>query len=136
MEKIYRDKDPINKIGHDGPGRVRKEHAGSGAPAKYQGIGNERKVNPRVDQEGGSRAEYAGTRGEIGPGHSHLSHATKELEAQHPHHHSVGGVHHTTEHLRHVPMHGMKTGHRHENSAHMEPGRSHAHPDHNYRDLK
>lgn len=113
-------------------GRVLHDRGTSSKPSKFEGIGNEKHENVRGAQEGGDRAEAAG----MGPGHSHLGHATAELRAQHPHHHSVGGVHHTADHIRHVPMHGMGVESRHGHSARMSPGRSHGHPEHNHRDLK
>ena len=87
-------------------GRVLHDRDTSSKPAKYEGIGNEKHENVRGAQEGGSRAEAAGTRRSEGPGSSHLGHATAELRSQHPHHHSHGGIHHTSDHIRHEPMHG------------------------------
>lgn len=47
----------------------------------------------------------------IGPGHTGLSGATRELKAQHPIAYSDHGPHHgTTHHVRHQPLHGMKPG--------------------------
>ena len=117
-------------------GRVLHDRGTSSKPSPPTGIGNEKHENVRGVQEGGSRAEAAGTRGDLGPGTSHLSHATAELHAQHPHHHSVGGVHHTTDHMRHVPMGGLEVGSRHRNSAHMHKGPSHGHPAHERKELK
>ena len=111
-------------------GRVLHDRGTSARPSPPTGVGNERKPDVRGAQEGGSRAEGAGV------GHSHLSHATAELHAQHPHHHSVGGVHHTTDHMRHLPMGGMGAPGRHHNSAHMHAGHSHSHPEHSHKDLK
>ena len=108
-------------------------------PPAAKGGGNEvgsTKADVRGTQEGGSAAEARGTKSSIGPGHGHISGAVKELHSQHPHHHSVGGVHHTTDHIRHVPMHGLAVESRHEHSAHMRPGKSHGHPEHDERDLK
>ena len=34
-------------------------------------------------------------------GHTGLKHAVEELHEQHPHHHSVGGIHGTKDHVRH-----------------------------------
>ncbi len=103
----------------------RPAHAGS----EHHAAGAERPVSPRVVQEGGSAAEARGAK--PGPGHSHLSHAVHELHIQHPHHHSVGGVHHTDDHHRHIPMHGLEVGssHRHHAKHHETPS-GHAHPQH------
>ena len=90
---MNKEKNPYGKALHD---RGTKD-----VPAKYEGVGNERKADVRGAQEGGSRAEAAG----MGPGHSHLGGAVKELREQHPHHHSEGGIHHTSDHIRHVPHH-------------------------------
>ena len=92
---------------HNPYGRVLHDRDTSSKPSPPTGIGDERKPNPKGAQEGGSRAEAAGTRGELGPGHSHLGHAAEELHKQHPHHHSHGGIHHTSDHIRHEP-HGAK----------------------------
>ena len=85
-------------------GRVLHDRGTSSKPSPPTGVGNEKHENVRGAQEGGSRAEAAG------PGKSHLSHATEELHRQHPHHHSEGGIHHTTDHIRHerpeVKYHG------------------------------
>ena len=121
---------------HNPYGKVTHDRGTADRPAKYAGIGNEKHPNVKGAQEGGSRAEAAGTRGDLGPGHSHLRVATRELEAQHPHHHSVGGVHHTDDHVRHLPMGGLGAPGRHHNSAHMHAGRSHEHPEHSHKDLK
>jgi hypothetical protein len=43
---------------------------------------------------------------EMGRGTS-LKGAMKELHDQHPHHYADGGIHGTTDHIRHEPMHGM-----------------------------
>src|SRR5208282_1343350 len=89
-------------------GRVLHDRDTSSKPAPPTGVGNERHENVRGTQEGGSKAEAT----EMGPGRSHLSHATEELHRQHPHHHSEGGIHHTTDHIRHerpeVKYHGSK----------------------------
>jgi hypothetical protein len=82
---------------NDPYGRVLHDRDTSSKPSPATGVMNERKPNVRGAQEGGSRAEGA----DMGPGKSHLSHATEELKRQHPHHHSEGGVHHTTDHIRH-----------------------------------
>jgi hypothetical protein len=81
--------DPYGKVLHD--------RDTSSKPSPPAGVANERKPNLKGTQEGGSRAEAA----DMGPGKSHLRHATEELKRQHPHHHSEGGVHHTTDHIRH-----------------------------------
>ena len=62
------------------------------------GVGNERKADMAGAMDGGSRAEAGGM------GHTHIGHAVKELERQHPHHHSKGGIHGTTDHHRHEHM--------------------------------
>lgn len=80
-------------------GRVLHDRDTSAKPSPPTGVGGERKENIRGVQEGGSRAEAAG----MGPGRSHLGHAVEELHSQHPHHHSIGGIHHTEDHIRHVP---------------------------------
>ena len=121
----------ISKVS-DPYGKVLHDRDTSSKPSPAAGVGDEHRENVRGAQEGGSAAEAAG----MGPGKSHLGHAVEELHAQHPHHHSVGGIHHTTDHIRHVPMHGLAVESRHENSAHMKPGPSHGHPEHNSRDLK
>jgi hypothetical protein len=70
-------------------------------------IGNETKADVKGTQEGGSRAE--GANSPIGS--TKLSHAVKELHSQHPIHHSDHGPHHgRTDHIRHEPLHGMKSG--------------------------
>lgn len=76
-------------------GRVLHDRDTLSRPSPPAGVGNEKHENVRGAQEGGSRAEAAG------PGKSHLHHAAEELRSQHPHHHSMGGVHHTTDHIRH-----------------------------------
>lgn len=119
---MMKERDPAGKVLHD--------RDTSSRPSPPAGIGDEKRPNVRGAQEGGSEAEAAG------PGKSHLGHAVEELHSQHPHHHSVGGVHHTTDHIRHVPMHGLAVESRHEHSAHMRPGKSHGHPEHDERDLK
>ena len=123
--------DKITKIAGDGPGRVWHERTG-GALAKYEGVGNEKRPDLKGTQEGGSRMEAA----DMHVGHSHLGHAVAELHAQHPHHHSVGGVHHTQDHIRHKPLHAMEEGGRNEYSARMHPGSSHRHPEHKSKHLK
>ena len=85
--------------GHDSYGKVAHDRDTPDRPAKYAGVGNERKPDVRGAQEGGSVAEAGGH-----VGHTHLRHAVHELHEQHPHHHSAGGIHHTKDHLRHEPM--------------------------------
>jgi len=117
-------------------GRVLHDRDTSSKPSPPTGVENERHPNVKGAQGGGSRAEAAGTRGDLGPGHSHLGAATAELRSQHPHHHSVGGIHHTDDHMRHLPMGGLGAPGRHHHSAHMHEGRSHGHPEHERKDLK
>jgi hypothetical protein len=124
-------KNGMSKVA-DPAGRVLHDRGTSAKPSPPTGVGNERKPDVRGTQEGGSAAEAAG----IGPGKSHLSHATAELHAQHPHHHSMGGVHHTTDHIRHLPMHGLGVESRHQHSGKMAAGASHAHPEHRSHEMK
>ena len=119
-------------IDKEGPGRVLHDRDTSAAPSKYEGIGNERKPDLKGTQGGGSRAEAA----DMHVGHTHLGHAVAELHAQHPHHHSMGGVHHTSDHIRHTPMHAMEAGGRNEYSERLHAGTSHAHPEHRSSHLK
>jgi hypothetical protein len=97
-DRASKERDPAGKVLHD--------RDTSSKPSPPAGIENERHENVRGAQEGGSRAEAAG------PGRSHIGHAVEELHRQHPHHHSEGGVHHTTDHIRHeraeVKYHGHK----------------------------
>ncbi len=84
-------------------------------PAASKGgseVGNETKANVRGVQEGGSRAEARGSVPHTsGPGETRLSGATSELRSQHPIHHSDHGPHHgRTDHIRHIPLHGMSPG--------------------------
>lgn len=84
-------------------------------PAASKGgseVGNETKANVRGVQEGGSRAEARGSVPHTsGPGETKLHHAMHELKSQHPIHHSDHGPHHgRTDHIRHVPLHGMSPG--------------------------
>jgi len=112
-------------------GRVLHDRGTSSKPSPPAGVGNEKHENVKGAQGGGSRAEAAG----MGPGETHLGHAVAELHSQHPHHHSVGGVHHTEDHIRHLPMGGLGAPERHKHSAHMHEGRSHRHPEHSHEDL-
>lgn len=89
---IAKEKDPYGRVLHG-----RDTSAKASPPT---GVANERKPDMKGTLEGGSRAEGA----EMGPGRSHLGHATAELHKQHPHHHSEGGIHHTSDHVRHEPM--------------------------------
>ena len=95
---ISKERDPYGKVLHD--------RDTSSRPSPPTGVANESKPNMRGAMEGGSREEADGK----GPGKSHLGHATEELHRQHPHHHSMGGIHHTTDHIRHerpeVKYHG------------------------------
>ena len=84
---------------HDPYGKVTHARTTGDRPSPPTGVGNESKPDMKGTQEGGSRAE--GARGHVG--HTHLSHAAAELHRQHPHHHSEGGIHHTSDHLRHEP---------------------------------
>jgi hypothetical protein len=86
---MMKETNPMGKVLHD--------RDTSSRPAPPTGVMNERKPNVQGAQEGGSMAEAAG----MGPGKSHLGHATEELRKQHPHHHSEGGIHHTMDHIRH-----------------------------------
>lgn len=83
----------------------------SSKPAGAKGgseVGNETKADMSV-MKGGSKAEAANS--PIGPGNTKLSHAVKELHDQHPIHYSDHGPHHGTDHhVRHEPLHGMKSG--------------------------
>lgn len=88
--------------GSDPKGRV-KEAPASPRTGPHHDAGPERKADVKGTQMGGSKAE-----GAYPIGHTGLSHAVKELHAQHPHHHSVGGIHGTSDHIRHTPMHGLK----------------------------
>ena len=118
---LSKEKNPMGRVLHD-RGTVDR-------PSPPTGVGNEREPDMKGTQEGGSAAE-----GHVG--HSHLGHAVHELESQHPHHHSMGGVHHTTDHIRHVPLHAMESEGRHHHSAHMHKGPSHSHPQHERRHMK
>ncbi len=94
---------------HKGGSVVREKPVASRGGSE---VGNERKAEVKAVQEGGSRAEARGS----GPhddmnghvGNTKLSHAVAELHKQHPHHHSAGGIHGTSEHIRHEPMHGLR----------------------------
>ena len=82
----------------------------SSKPAASKGgseVGNETKVAVRATQEGGSKAEAANS-----PiGSTKLGHAVRELHEQHPIHYSDHGPHHgRNDHIRHEPLHGMKSG--------------------------
>ena len=89
MKGISKESNPMGRVLHD--------RGTSSKPSPATGVGNEKHEDVRGAQEGGSRAEGA----EMGPGKSHLGHAVEELHRQHPHHHSEGGIHHTTDHIRH-----------------------------------
>lgn len=66
--------------------------------AGHHDAGPERKADVRGAMEGGSKAEGS----KSAPGVSgHIGHAVKELHKQHPHHHSAGGIHGTSDHVRH-----------------------------------
>ena len=119
-----------NIIASEGPGRVLRDRQTSSRPAGPAGPGDETHARVREAQEGGSRAEAAGTRSAIGPGHASLSHAVHELHSQHPHHHSAGGIHHTTDHHRHMVMGGLEVGsHKYQAKAGGAP-KGYAHPQH------
>lgn len=77
-----------------------KGRVGHAAPAA--GVGQERKAEVRQTQEGGSAAEAA---------NNPLRGAVQHLHREHPHAHSDHGPHHgTTDHITHMPLHGMKPG--------------------------
>ena len=85
-----------------------KEHRAEtrmgGSHGRGSDVGNERKAEVRGVQEGGSAAEAHGLTGS-------LKHAVGELHSQHPHRHDDHGPHHGgTEHIRHMPLHGMRPG--------------------------
>ena len=82
--------------GHDVHSRVSEKPAGKVGRGSEAGSLTHGDV--KGAQEGGSRAEALG-------GKASLGHAVKELERQHPHHHSAGGIHGTKDHIRHEPMH-------------------------------
>ena len=82
-------------------------HSGHKRPAASRGgseVGGESKANMKgalggEPTDGGSHV-----------GHTHLSHAMKELHEQHPiEHHDHGPHHGTSHHIRHEPLHGMKS---------------------------
>jgi len=71
-----------------------------GDGAKNPMAGSETKANVKGAQLGGSMAEAAG---------NPLTGAKNELRSQHPHDYTDHGPHHGgTEHIRHMPLHGMK----------------------------
>jgi hypothetical protein len=81
-----------------------QEKSGHEKPAHAASVGQERKADLKGAQLGEPTDKMP-----IGPGHTHLSGATKELKEQHPIHYSDHGPHHGTDHhKRHKPLHGMK----------------------------
>ncbi len=83
------------KTGHERPAR---------APA--HAAGEERKADVKDAQLGQPTDKMP-----IGPGHTHLSGATKELHEQHPIPYHDHGPHHGKDHhIRHQPLHGLKPG--------------------------
>ena len=88
---------------HKGGSVVREKPAASRGGSE---VGNERKAEVRAAQEGGSRAEGANETPHVGG--TGLKGAVAELHKQHPHHHSAGGIHGTTEHIRHEHLGGLR----------------------------
>ena len=87
-------------------------------------------------QKGGSAAQARGTPGiggsrrSEGPGPVHLGHAVGELREQHPQHHADRGPHHGGhEHIRHMPLHGMKP---HEGEHHSKGNKEHQRHEHRH----
>lgn len=79
--------------------------SGHKAPAGAKGMGS--------DVGGESKANMRGALDGSHVGHTHLSHAMKELHEQHPIKHHDHGPHHGSDHhIRHEPLHGMKPGKR------------------------
>ena len=120
-------------MGHASEGRMNRaeedihKEAGVHPRPRSAGPGDEHHADVRGTQEGGSAAEARGTPG-IGPGHSHLGHAVAELHAQHPEHHADRGPHHGGhEHIRHMPLHGMKAHEGHPHSHHNSEHKRHEH---------
>ena len=71
-----------------------------GSQGEGSDVGSERHAAIRAVQEGGSMAEESG---------NPLTSARHELKSQHPHEYHEHGPHHgTKDHIRHVPLHGMK----------------------------
>lgn len=74
--------------------------AGKGGDKPVSNVGNETKAQVKATQMGGSMAEA---------GRGGLAGAMDELHAQHPHGYDDHGPHHgTTDHVRHMPLHGLK----------------------------
>jgi hypothetical protein len=84
-----------------------QEKSGHEKPAHAAGVGNEKKA----DVKGAQHGEPTDGQRSPGPGHTHLSGAMHELHSQHPIPYHDHGPHHGTEHhVRHKPLHGMKSG--------------------------
>ena len=81
-------------------------------PAASKGgseVGNERKADVKAVQEGGSRAEARGSvLSDPDREPKGLRGAVAELHKQHPHHHSAGGIHGTSDHIRHEHLGGLR----------------------------
>lgn len=82
-------------------------HSRPAADHRGDDVGGEKKANMRGALDGNpTDGMYSSL-----VGHTHLSHAMKELHEQHPIEHHDHGPHHGTDHhIRHEPLHGMKPG--------------------------
>ncbi len=91
---------------HKGSSVVREKPAASRGESE---VGNERKAEVNRVQIGGSRAEAWGSvLSDPDREPKGLKGAVAELHKQHPHHHSAGGVHGTSDHIRHEHLGGLR----------------------------
>lgn len=87
---------PVAKEAKMNKAEKREPMAGHAAPAKASGPGPE------------TKPDMAGAMNGNPTDKNPLHGAVKELGAQHPHSYADHGPHHgTTDHIRHMPLHGM-----------------------------